>query len=100
MNQDQLAKIKEILKTPQIYKDKLLKNQYPASGEFAKSFNKFCPKKVEINEATVDDALCFCMHLKKLEPEIAEAMDMYKALGDDTLYGPEEQTEEPLQEQQ
>ena len=33
VNQDQLAKIKEILKNPRIYKDKLPKNQYPASGE-------------------------------------------------------------------
>ena len=57
VNQDQLTKIKEILKNPQIYKDKVQKNQYPVSGEYAKSFNKFCPKKVEINEATVDDAI-------------------------------------------
>ena len=47
-------KIKEILKNPQIYKDKVQKNQYPALGKYAKSFNKFCPKKVEISEATVD----------------------------------------------
>ena len=46
VNQDQLAMIKEILKNPQIYKDKLLKNQYPVLGEYAKSFNKFCPKQV------------------------------------------------------
>ena len=32
VNQDQLAKIKEILKNPRIYKDKLPKNQYPALG--------------------------------------------------------------------
>ena len=74
VNQDQLVKIKEILKNPRIYKDKVQKNQYPASGEYAKSFNKFCPKKVEINEATVDDAIRFGMHLKRSEPEIAEAM--------------------------
>ena len=45
VNQNQLAKIKEILKKPWIYKDKLPKNQYPALGEYAKSFNKFCPKR-------------------------------------------------------
>ena len=84
VNQDQLAKIKEILKNPGIYKDKLPKNQYPASGEYAKSFNKFCPKKVEVNEATVDDVIRYGMHLKKSEPEMAEAIDIYKALGDDT----------------
>ena len=84
VNQDQLAKIKEILKNPWIYKDKVQKNQYPTSGEYTKSFNKFHPKKVEINEATVDDAICFGMHLKRSEPEIDEAMDIYKVLGNDT----------------
>ena len=67
VNQDQLAKIKEILKKPRIYKDKLPKNQYPALGEYAKSFSKFCPKKVEVNEATVDDVIHYYMHLKKSE---------------------------------
>ena len=99
VNQDQLAKIKEILKNQWIYKDKVQKNQYPASGEYTKSFNKFCPKKVEINEATVDDATCFGMHLKRWEPEIAEAMDIYKALSDDTYYGPAEQSDDPPQQE-
>ena len=99
VNQDQLAKIKEILKNPWIYKDKVQKNQYPASGEYAKSFNKFHPKKVEINEATVDDAIHSGMHLKRSETEIAEAMDIYKALGDDTYYGLEEQSADPPQQE-
>ena len=99
VNQDQLVKIKEILKNPWIYKDKVQKNQYPASGEYAKSFNEFCPKKVEINEATVDDAIHFGMHLKRSEPEIAEAMDIYKALSNDTYYGPEEQSADPPQQE-
>ena len=86
VNQDQLTKIKEILKNLWIYKDKVQKNQYPASGEYAKSFNKFCLKKVEIIEATVDDTIHFGMHLKRSEPEIAEAMDIYKALSNDTYY--------------
>ena len=97
VTQDQLVKIKEILKNPQIYKDKVQKNQYLASGVYAKSFNKFCSKKVEINEATVDDAIHFGMHLKRSELEIAEAMDIYKALGDDTYYGLEEQSADPPQ---
>ena len=50
-------KIKEILKNPWIYKDKVQKNQYPALGEYDKIFNKFCPKKMEINDATVDDTI-------------------------------------------
>ena len=91
VNQDQLAKIKEILKNPRIYKDKLPKNQYPALGEYAKSFNKFWPKKVEVNEVTVDDVIYYGMHLKKSEPEMAEAIDIYKALSNDTYYGLEEQ---------
>ena len=99
VNQDQLAKIKEILKNPRIYKDKLPKNQYPASGEYAKSFNKFCPKKVEVNEATVDDVIHYGMRLKKSEPEMAEAIDIYKALSDDTYYGLEEQATDPPQEE-
>ena len=78
VNQDQQAKIKEILKNPRIYKDKLLKNQYPMSGEYAKSFNKFCPRKVEVNEAMVDDVICYGMHLKKSEPEIVEAIDILR----------------------
>ena len=92
VNQDQLAKIKEILKNQLIYKDKVQKNQYPASGEYIKSFNKFHPKKVEISEATVDDAICFGMDLKRSEPEIAEAMDINKALGNVTYYRPKEQS--------
>ena len=73
------------------------KNQYPVSGEYAKSFNKFCPQKVEINEATGDDAIIFGMHLKRSEPEIAEAMNIYKAVSNDTYYGPEEQSADPPQ---
>ena len=97
VNQDQLAKIKEILKNPRIYKDKLPKNQYPALGEYTKSFNKFCLKKVEVNELTVNDVIHYGMHLKKPEPEMAEAIDIYKVLSDDTYYGPEEQATDPSQ---
>ena len=97
VNQDQMTKIKETLKNPWICKDKVQKNQYPALGEYAKSFNKFHPKKVEINEATVDNAIHFAMHLKRSELEIAEAMDIYKALSDETYYGPEEQSADPPQ---
>ena len=75
------------------------KNQYPVSGEYAKSFNKLYPKKVEINEATVDDAIRFSMHLKRSEPEIAEAMDIYKALSNDTYYRLEEQSADPPQQE-
>ena len=99
INQDQLTKIKEILKNARIYKDKLPKNLYPASGEYAKSFNKFRPKKVEVNEMIVDDVIHYGMHLKKSEPEMAKAIDIYKALSDDTYYGLEEQATDPPQEE-
>ena len=59
--------------------------------------NKFCPKRVKVNEVTVD-VIRYGMHLKKSEPEMAEAIDIYKALGDDT-YGPEEQATDPPQEE-
>ena len=50
---------------------------------------------------TVDDDIHYGMHLKKSEPEMAEAIDIYKALSDDTYYRPEEQaTETPQQENQ
>ena len=66
VNQDQLAKIRDILKNPHIYKDKIQKNQYPASWEYSKSFNKFHPKQVEVIEMIVD----------RLEPQMAEALDI------------------------
>ena len=70
------------------------------SGQYAKkSFNKFHPKKVKVNEVTVDDVIHYGMHLKKSEPEMAEAIDIYKALSDDTYYGPEEQATDPSQQE-
>ena len=99
VKQDQLTKIKEILKNPWIYKDKVQKNQYPALGEYAKSFSKFHPEKVEVNEVTVDDVICYGICLKKSEQEMAEAIDIYKALGDDTYLKPEEQPADPPQQE-
>ena len=101
VNQDQLAKIKKkILKNPRVYKDKLPKNQYPATGEYAKSFSKFCPTKVEVNVATVEDVIQYGHYIKKSEPKMAEAIDIYKALGNDAHYGPEEQPTEPQSQQE
>ena len=64
VNQDQLTKIKEILKNPWIYKDKVQMNQYPVLGEYTKSFSKFHPQKVEVNEQTFDDVIRYGMHLR------------------------------------
>ena len=47
--QAQLFKIQEVLRHPSQYRDKLKPEDRPATGEYTKSFNKFCPKKVEVN---------------------------------------------------
>ena len=70
------------------------------TGEYAKSFNKLQPKKVEVNEATVEETIKFGQYLKRSEEDIAEAIDIYKSLGNDTFYGPEEESSSEHQEQQ
>ena len=67
-------------------------------GEYAKSFNKFIPKKVEVNEATVNEVIGFGRFMKKSDAEVTEAIDLYKALGYDIPYGPEDQPTDPLQQ--
>ena len=67
-------------------------------GEYAKSFNKFHPKKVEVNKATVDEVVGFDCFMKKSDAEVTEAINLYKALGDDIPYGPEDQPAEPPQQ--
>ena len=47
-------------------------------------------KKVEVNEATMDEVIIFGRCMKKSDDDIAKAIDIYKALGDDQFYGPEE----------
>ena len=70
------------------------------TGEYAKSFNKFHPKKVEVNEAIVEEAIKFSQYLKRSEEDIVEAIDIYKSLRNNTFYGPEEEsTAEPQQQQ-
>ena len=65
------------------------------TGEYAKSFKKFYPKKVEINEATIDEVVGFSHFMRKSDAEVAEAIDIYKALRDDISYRPEDQSIEP-----
>ena len=67
-------------------------------GEYAKLFNKFCPKKVNVNEATIDEVVGFGHFMKKSYAEVTEAIDLYKALGDDIPYGPEDQSAEAPQQ--
>ena len=100
INKEQLFKIQEILRNPRVYTGKLPKGQQPATGEYAKSFNKFCPTKVEVNEATVDDVVKYGHLIKRSEAEMAEAIDIYKTLRDDVFYRPEEQSDEHNSEQQ
>ena len=47
---------------------------------------------------TVDDVIRYGMHLRKSEPEMAEAINIYKALSNDTCYGPEGQATDPPQQ--
>ena len=53
---------------------------------------------MEVNEATVKEAIKYGQFLKKSEEDIAEAIDIYKTLGNEMFYGPEEdQQEQPQQ---
>ena len=99
INKEQLFKIQEILRNPRVYRDKLPKGQQPATGEYTKSFSKFCPTKIEVNEATVDDVVKYGHLIKRSETEMAEAIDIYKTLGDNVFYRPEEQSDEHNSEQ-
>ena len=53
---------------------------------------------MEVNEATLEEAIKYGHFLKRSEEDIAEAIDIYKALGDETFYSPEE--EKPLDQQE
>ena len=85
MNKEQLFKIQEILRNPRVYREKLTKGQQPATGEYVKSFNKFCPTKEEVNEATVGDVVKYGHLIKRSQAEMAEAIDIYKTPGDDVF---------------
>ena len=64
VSKEQLYKI-QVLRHPWQYQDRLKPEDRPATGEYAKSFNKFRPKKVEVNEATVEEAIKFGQYLKR-----------------------------------
>ena len=101
VSKDQLYKIQEVLRHPLQYRDRIKPKDRPDKGEYATAFNKFCPKKVEVNKATVKEAIKYGQFLKKSEEDIAEAIDIYKTLGNETFYGPKEdpeyQQEQPQQ---
>ena len=94
VSKDQLYKIQEVLRHPSQYRDRIKPEDRPVKGEYATTFNKFRPKKVEVNEATVKEAIKYGQFLRKSKEDIAEAIDIYKALGNDTFYGPEEDPED------
>ena len=101
VSKDQLYKIQEVLRHPSQYRYRIKPEDRPVKGEYATAFNKFHPKKVEVNEATVEEAIKYGQFLKKSEEDIAEAIDIYKTLGNEMFYGPEEdpvdQQEQPQQ---
>ena len=80
VSKEQLYKIQEVLRHPSQYRDRLKPEDRPATGEDAKSFNKFRPKKVEVNKAMVEKAINFGQYLKRSKEDIAEAIDICHAL--------------------
>ena len=48
---------------------------------------------MEVNEARVEEAIKYGQFLRKSKEDIAEAINIYKALGNETFYGPEENPE-------
>ena len=101
VSKDQLYKIQEVLRHPSQYRDQIKSKDHPVKGEYATAFNKFHPKKVKVNEATVKEAIKYGQFLKKSKKDIGEAIDIYKTLGNEMFYGPEEdpadQQEQPQQ---
>ena len=100
VSKDQLYKIQEVLRHPSQYRDRIKPEDCPVKGEYATAFNKFCPKKVEVNKATVEEAIKYGQFLKKSEEDIAEAINIYKTLGNKTFYGPEEDPVDQQEQQQ
>ena len=99
VSKEQLYKIQEVLRHPSQYRDRIKPEDCPATGEYVKAFNKFHPKKVEVNKATIEEAIKYGHYLKRSEEDIAEAIDIYKMLGNNTFYGPEEKQPADQQEQ-
>ena len=101
VSKEQLYKIQEVLRHPSQYRDRIKPEDHPVKAEYVNAFNKFHPKKVEVNEATMEEAIKYGQFLKRSEEDIAEAIDIYKTLGNETFYSPEEdpvdQQEQPKQ---
>ena len=76
VSKDQLYKVQEVLRLPSQYRDRIKPKDRPVKGEYVTAFNKFHPKKVEVNEATVKEAIKYGQFLKKSEEDIAEAINI------------------------
>ena len=98
VSKEQLYKIQEVLRHPSQYRDRIKPEDHRVKGEYANAFNKFHPKKVEVNEATMEEVIKYGHFLKRSEEDIAEAIDIYKILGNETFYDPEE--EDPVDQQE
>ena len=85
VSKEQLYKIQEVLRHRSQYRDRIKPEDHPVKGEYATAFNKFCPKKVEVNKATVKEAIKYGQFLKKSEEDIAEAIDIYVMYDKDSL---------------
>ena len=99
VSKEQLYKIQEVLQHLSQYRDRIKPEDHPVKGEYVNAFNKFRHRKVEVNEATVEEAIKYGHFLKRSEEDIAEAIDIYKTLGNETFYGPEEEDPADQQEQ-
>ena len=86
VSKEQLYKIQEVQRHPSQYRDRIKPEDCPVIGEYVNAFNKFCPKKVEVNEATVEETIKYGQFLKKSEEDIAEAIDIYKIRQRDVLW--------------
>ena len=93
VSKDQLYKIQEVLRHPSQYRDRIKPEDRPVKGEYATAFNKFCPKKVK-------EAIKYGQFVKKSKEDIAEAINIYKTLGNETFYGPEEDPEDQQKQPQ
>ena len=100
VSKDQLYKIQEVLRHLSQYRDRIKPKDRPVKGEYATAFNKYHPKKVEVNKATVEEAIKYGQFLKKSEEDITEAIDIYKTLGNKTFYSPEEDPEDQQEQPQ
>ena len=90
INKEQLYKIQEVLRHLSLYQDRLKPEDRPATRLYASTFNKFRPKKVEVNEATLEEAVRYSQYLERSENNITEAINIFQTLGDDASYGPKE----------